>query len=669
MDIRPRVAVRRQHYCTVLIAILFLCLFAAGPLAAQAPAPTSASPKTAYAEKPSLLSSSAHDLTAEDVGAFFDGVVPLQLQREDIAGAVVLVVKDGKVLFTRGYGYSDVAKRTPVSPDGTHFRPGSISKLFTWTAVMQLVEEGKINLDADVNQYLDFKINEKFGKPITMRNILTHTSGFEETIDRLFIADAKDLVSLGDYVKAHQPERIFPPGTTPAYSNYATSLAGYIVERVSGQPFNDYVDQHIFAPLGMVRSTFRQPLPDALKPMMSNGYSVASKPPKRYEVVQAWPAGSTALTAVDISRFMLAHLQDGQYQGAQILKPETARLMHTRAYENHPALSAMALGFYEENSNGHHIIGHGGDTNYFHSDLHLMLDSGVGFFVSYNSAGKGENSPRTYLWRAFLDRYFPYQNAAGQKPASYGEDIKSIEGRYLLSRRLETNFMRIFSVATDASIYSNSDGTISISMFKDLNGQPKRYEEISPLVFREVHGQSLLAFKRGSDGALVAAIDYPFMVFTKAHGSDNNLLVYVVGGFSLTVIVLTLLFWPVGALVRRHYGKRLELHARFASLRLATRLTCVAQVLLLVSFGVIIARISDDLGSISGLYWVVRLGQVCGVLGILGSNVAVYYAGRSWSETARGFWSRIGDSLTALACVSFSWLAVVFHLLKWSLRY
>ena len=201
-------------------------------------------------------------------------------------------------------------RKSPVKPDATLFRPGSISKLFTWTAVMQLSEQGKLDLDRDVNEYLDFKIPEAFGKPITLKNILTHTPGFEEQIKDLFGGEKSP--NLGEYVRDHIPNRIYPPGTVPAYSNYGTALAGYIVERVSGQTFEDYVSEHIFKPLGMNSSSFAQPLPADLAPNMSNGYLLGSDKPKPFEVVGPYPAGSLSSTAADMSKFMLAHLQLGK---------------------------------------------------------------------------------------------------------------------------------------------------------------------------------------------------------------------------------------------------------------------------------------------------------------------------------------------------------------------
>ena len=372
-------------------------------------------PKSASA--PATSSPSAPPLTSDDVSAFLDGVVPMQLKRENIAGATVIIVKDGKVLYESGYGYADVDKKTPVTPQ-TLFRPGSISKLFTWTAVMQQVELGKIDLDRDINDYLDFKIPATYPKPITMRDLMTHTPGFEEAVKDLIVTKGAKPVSIGEFLKTHMPQRVYPPGSTPAYSNYGATLAGYIVERVSGIPFDDYVEKNIFLPLGMTHTSFRQPLPAALKPMISNGYALGSGDSKPYEIIAAEPAGSSATSAEDISHFMLAHLQNGEYNGVHILKPETVELMHSRQFGANPELLHMCLGFYEQTRNGHRMFGHGGDTQYFHSDLFLMPDQNLGFYVSYNSAGRGETEQRSNLFNAFLDRYYPYAIPASVKQAN-----------------------------------------------------------------------------------------------------------------------------------------------------------------------------------------------------------------------------------------------------------
>lgn len=648
------------------IGVLFSCSVV---LAAQGPKPAVPKPEP----KPENVPAPAitpPEMSQQDVRAFLDGIMPQQLAREDIAGVVISVVKDGKVLFAKGYGYSDVEKKKLVSPEDTLFRPGSISKLFTWTSVMQLVEQGKLDLDRDVNDYLDFKIPATHPKPITLRNIMTHTPGFEESVQELFVADAKDLQPLGPYLKNHLPTRIFPPGTTPAYSNYATALAGYVVQRISGQDYFDYVDEHIIKPLGMTHSTFRQPLPDALAPLMSKGYEVASQPAKKFEFVEAAPAGSSSVSAMDMTHFMIAHLQDGSYEGTQILKPETTQLMHSPQFQNLADMNAMCLGFYEETRNGRRIIGHGGDTQYFHSDLHLMPDAHLGFFISYNSAGKGEISTREAVWHAFLDRYFPIELQDPPAQSTAAKDAADVSGHYIVSRRSQDNILSVLNVVGEAKIFRNDDGTISSKALKDMNGQPKRFSEIGPMMFRDINGQDRVAFKRDASGNLVGIIDFPFMVFQKASAWQNSAFQLPLIISSLVVLILAVLLWPIAALIRWHYAKPLTLTPQQKRLRLLARLVSVAFILFFVGYVVFFSMALKDIGMLSpkGNPWL-RLIQLFGWLGVLGSVIVLYNALRSWQDPARWLWSRIGDTLLALSCVGVICFVFTWHLLHWSLRY
>ncbi len=610
-----------------------------------------------------------HELASKDLEAFLDGLMPAQLEREDIAGAVVAVVKDGKVLFAKGYGFSDVAKRKPVSPTETLFRPGSTSKLFTWTAVMQLVEQGKLDLDRDVNDYLDFKIPPAFGKPITLRNILTHTPGFEETAKELFVADATKIRPLGEYLRDHIPARIFPPGITPAYSNYATAVAGYVVQRVSGKPFEQYIADNIYTPLGMNHTTFVQPLPPNLSPLMSNGYQRASKEAKPYEFVQAFPAGSVATSAADMCIFMMAHLQDGRWNDKQILKPETAKLMHARAFGSDPRLNGMALGFYEETRNGHRIIGHGGDTLYFHSDLHLIHDSNVGFFVSYNSAGKGEVSGRTILFEKFLDRYFPYKSPAAAAVASAKEDAQQVAGLYVGSRRGEKSFLKITELFGQPKAFFNSDGTLSIDPLKGTNGELKRYVEISPLLYREVNGQDLIGFHKNSNGLTEFSIDFPFFVFERAGTLDNKYFNFAIIIPSLLLIALAVLFWPVGAAIRWHYGTKLDLTAPEKRLRLTVRIACILDLVFVIGWVVFISG-TNEVANLSRsrdpfLYSL----EILGVMAALGTLIVVLNALRSWVKAGKWMWAKLFDVALAFACLGFTWFIWHWNLINFNLKY
>lgn len=649
----------RNHWRAALI-LFFLC---SAPVRAQKEGVPAVPQNTATPV------AAVHSLTAPDVETFLDGFVPLQLEQDDIAGATISIVKDGKVLFAKGYGYADVEKKHPVVADTTLFRPGSISKLFTWTAVMQLAEQGKLDLDRDVNAYLDFKIPEAFGKPITLKNLLTHTPGFEEVIKDLFV-DASKQMSLGQYLKTHIPRRIYPPGTVSAYSNYGAGLAGHIVERVSGRPFNQYVDENIFKPLGMMHSTFDQPLPNSLAAQMSKGYRSASDRPKPFEVVGPAPAGSLTSSATDMARFMTAHLQGGQYGDARILRPETVTLMHSRAYTLNPAANGMDYGFYEESRNGHRIIGHSGDTEAFHSSLHLIPDANLGFFVSYNSAGIGKVEARGQLWSAFLNRYFPGPPAP-QTLATAKEDAKSVAGSYLGSRRAEGSLLRTASVLGEIIVTPAADGTITTSLLKSANGKPMKLREVAPLVFRNVDGDDDLAFQRNSAGRMeVMYTTYPVFIFQRVGlGQDRKVLLPVVI-VSLSLMALTLLLWPVAALVRRHYGRKLELTPQQRRLRLAVKIVVALDILFVVSLvGIVVSGLSNVAAFNSGLDKWIYLAQLIGVLGAVGTLVVLYDAIKSWLDQGRSIWYKLNATILALACLGLLWFVFVGNLLRFTSKY
>ena len=615
---------------------------------------------------------SSHELTATDLETFLDGLMPLQLEHADIAGAVVAVVKDGKLLFAKGYGYSDYEKKAPVSPENTLFRPGSISKLFTWTSVMQLVEQGKLDLDRDVNTYIDFKIPATFGKPTTLRDIMTHRPGLEETIKDLFVASEKDMRPLSQYLPTHLPHQIYPPGTIPAYSNYATTVAAYIVQRVSGEQFDDYVEAHVIKPLGMAHATFRQPLPESLKPLMSNGYHLASEGAKGFEFIQVAPAGSLSASAESMSHFMIAHLQNGRYEGAQILKPETAVQMHQRQQGWPAPMDAMCLGFYEESRNGQRIIGHGGDTEWFHSDLHLLLDSNVGFFVSYNSAGKDEVSPRGVLFDKFMDRYFPVPAPNEPVLSSAAQDARSVAGPYKISRRFETNVLSVLTILGEAKVVADpKDNTIYIDdFFKDPNGQPKHFREVSPMLFRAVNGTEKLDFVKDTNGRWLLYLDYPFMLFQQVDSTlDLKKVNYVVIGFSVVVIALTLLFWPVAAILRKHYGKPLTLSESARRTRMVMYVVCA----LIIGFLVALAFLLNDLEKPGGLGsagdFKIHLLQLLGLVTGVGALAAIYNAVKSWRDMQQWFWYKLWNALLAVACVGFFWFIYHWHLLNFNLNY
>ena len=644
----------------------------------QTPAAASSAPATPVADSASSMApkDAAPALTSQDLGGFFDALVPYMLKRNDIAGGVVAVVKDGRVIFAHGYGYADVANRTPVVPDRTLFRVGSTSKLFTWTSVMQLVAAGKIDLDRDVNDYLDFKIPPRFGKPITMRDLMTMTPGFAETLHNLMVATPARLVSLRQYLVEHLPPRIFPPGKVVAYSNYGAALAGYIVQRVSGQPFDDYVRDHILKPLGMNHSTFDQPLPAALRGDLATAYiTVGGKTIVPFEPVQAWPAGSLTSSATDMAKFMIAQLQNGQYDGASILPPATVALMHSHQYSAAPGMNGYDLGFYQENSHGLRIIGHGGDTVAFHSDLHLLLDKDVGIFMSFNSAGKAPNGTaegvRTELFQAFLDRYFPYQPPAQPTLATAKSDAARVAGWYWSSRR-EDSALRLLFLLGQTHVVAQPDGTITVDMLRQPSGALKHWREVGPLTYRELDGQGKLRFVANSDGSIRWWVGdtIPVMVMQPVHGLQQHGRFVLLTDVAIAVFLATLLVWIGGAIARRRFRRPLRFGSNQSRLRLASRIGVILQLAVVVGWLVLLVKLSNPLtlfhtdfgGYLTVLY-------VLGVLAIAGGIAIVLEAGWRVARGPGGVLCRAGEALLALCAIYGIWAIVACGLVNFNTHF
>jgi CubicO group peptidase (beta-lactamase class C family) len=644
-----------------------------GSGAAAAPAAVIAPPAlTGAADTSAAIPQSV--LTKDDLDTFFDGLVPYGITRGNIAGGVIVVVKDGHVLFAKGYGSANVAERKPVVVDATLFRVASITKLFTWTSVMQLVEQGKLDLDRDVNEYLDFKILPGFGKPITLRNLMTHTAGFEETFAGGQVQKYDQLVSLREYLIKHQPARIFPPGELVAYSNYGADVAGYIVERVSGEPFADYVTNHILKPLRMDHSTIREPLPPALLKNLSEGYLTASdEKPFPFQILGAVPAGGLDTTGTDMATFMMAQLQNGSYDGVQILKPETAVLMHSPQSTMAPGMNGFDLGFYQENRNGLRIVSHGGDLAAYHSELYLLLDKNVGVFMSFNSQGtNGEvGKLRVALFRAFLDHYFPYSPPEEKTVTDPQRDAARVSGWYQNSRRMEDVLRWVF-VLGQSHVTSRPDGTIEVSALTDYSGTPKRWREVGPLTYRDERSQAHLKFVADTEGHIrywISDDSLPVVVSLRSHGLYQfSLLKTFIIGF-ISVLVLTLLIWGGGAIIRRRFRAPLVLTPLQSRLRLASRLGVVTLVLLVGWCVVLIFALNGD-GGLFGVFTALLLAlYVLGLVAILGALAILLWAWLRCTRGPGGWLVRTGEGVLSLAALYGLWLIFALGLANFNLHY
>lgn len=615
-----------------------------------------------------------HELTRMDLESWLDGYFPYALARDDIAGAAVVVVRGGEIVALRGYGLADVATCRRVDPEVTLFRTGSVGKLFTWTAVMQQVEAGRLELDRDVNDYLDFRIPPRDGKPVTLRNLMTHTPGFEEAIKRLVTDRPERLATPEAYLKAWTPERIFPPGEVPAYSNYGVTLAGYLVERVSGESYDAYVERHIFEPLGMARSTTRQILPEAFREHVSQGYMLGSAPARPFELFGVSPAGGSTTTVADMARFMIAWLQEGELEGARILTAETARQALGTRHPIVPPLNGMLLGFFEQGFGGRRIVGHDGDSQYFHSSLNLYPDEDVGVYLVINSTGRDGAAailPASFI-SGFSDRYFPepaIESTVGAAAAA--AHARQMAGTYMSSRGQESNFFSVLGFLTQVKVAVDEDGGLLVPALLDARGEPMKWREVRPYVWQQVGGKERLAARVERGRIEMFSVDSasPFLVMLPAPWWKSTAVFGPLLVAAIAVILASVLAWPVTAMLRRHY--RLW-PANAGTPGLSHRLSRIAAagtLAALAGWTALFAQLNGNIFAFSPALdpWIALLKVATAILCGGGMVVAAWdmrrgRSGRNWAT--RG-WSL----LLVLAFVILLWLATVLKLAGFGTNY
>jgi CubicO group peptidase (beta-lactamase class C family) len=636
----------------ILIAWLSLCLSLAAAVA-QEPKKDAQATTPPAAETTLIKPGNVAD--AADLEAFFDGVLPVQMESKHIAGAVVAVVVGDKLVFSKGYGYADVDTRQKVDPDKTMFRIASISKLFTWTAAMQQFEEGKLDLDADVNKYLkDVQIPATFEQPVTLKHLMAHTPGFDDWVIGLFGHKAEDVHPLTQVLKDQMPSRVRPPGTLPSYSNHGTAMAGAVVASVSGLPWEDYVEQRLLQPLGMQHTLVRQPTEDKLPPELSKGYKWEGGrfKSKGFEYIPAAPAGCISASAGDMAKFMLAHLHDGQLGTAHILKSETAKLMHSPMSRPNPKTSAMCYGFWEQECNGQRVIGHGGDTMWFHSLLQLIPERGVGIFVSYNTDTSG--GEREALFNAFMRRYFPAPDSPRvQASAEFAERAKRITGEYASTRYSHTSLTKLSALLGVIKVASNKDDTITLS----APFGSRRLVEVEPYVFRELNGSRKVVFQEDRDGdiAYIFMADAPAISAVRRLWYERQDVQLGLLAGCLAVFASALLFWPALAFtVRGGVTPQIKRNWRSGLLSCLAWLSCLASLGFVVGVGIVLVDPEEiAFGVTPMLKKLLALPQVCVALAavtVLGCLIA--WINRYWRVSGR-----LHYTLVALAGVGFvAWL-------------
>jgi CubicO group peptidase (beta-lactamase class C family) len=625
------------------------------PVFGQPPPPQPKSSADSPAPRPGQVADPA------DLEAFFDGVIQVQRESKHIAGAVVAVVVADKLVFAKGYGYADVATRRKVDPDKTLFRIASISKLFTATAVMQQVEEGKLDLDTDVNKWLqDVQIPPAYGRPITLTHLLTHTPGFDDQVIGLFGRDPESVRPLADVLRTQMPTRVRPPGVIASYSNHGTAIAGYAVACVSGLSWEDYTEQRILKPLGMDHTLVRQPAEDQLPADLSRGYKWQSGhfEAKGFEYIPSAPAGCISTTAADAARFMRAHLNDGRLGDGRILKPETARRMRKALFRHDPKTSAMCYGFMESRRHGLRIVGHGGDTFWFHSLMQLIPERQVGLFVSYNtdtSAGAREE-----LFDAFLRRYFPEPDPPRLEASDgFQERAQRLAGEYGMTRYSHSTPAKLSALVSVFKVSVNPDDTLTVGTLRSST----RYAEVEPLVFRELDGTRKVVFQEDDNGRVLYLFlaDAPPLSAIRREWYERSVVHLGLAAGCLAILASALFFWPVIAFSVRGLSSPRINRTRFSGL-----LSCLGWCSGLVSLGVVVGlafALSDPNEIAFGLTPLARgvlattqFAALLAALTVLGCIPAWRY--RYWRLSGR-----LHFTLVALAGVGFTGLLYYWNLL------
>ncbi len=596
------------------------------------------------------------------LGAFLDGAFQQFIDELHVPGAVVAVIKNGRVLYAHGYGYADVQKRTPVDPATSLFRIGSTSKLFTWTAVMQLVQQGKLDLDADVNTYLkDFKIPATFSKPVTLRSLMTHSPGFEDgALGYLIANDSTQVKSIDETLKEHIPARVRPPLVLSSYSNYGAALAGLIVQNVSGVPFNDYIQRNILEPLDMHHTTFQEPLPANLKPdgVTAYVYDNGVYEPKPFEYVGGFrPAGSVSASALDMTHFMIAHLQDGRYGDKRILDSATAERMHTRNFANDPRLPAMALGFYEQRMGGVRVIGHEGDTQYFHTAMFIVPTAQVGIFMSY--VGTGAEPLREGILQSFFDRYFPAPDVAAYTPPdSFATMAAKYTGSYRFARHSTTKIDKALMVAGPSIEVSVLPKERRL-MVTGLGEHPAQFAPLGDGLFGQVGGGYTIGFTQDSSGAVTRmSVDaLPFMGTERVPFHDSPSLWHFLLGISTLIFLCALLtlFYR-----RKQIKPMTPEQKRVVRLSLAT---AIWYFLTLIVIGAVVATSMSELGG--AIPTSLKLALVMPIVFVLLTIALLAGAVLAWTRSYWRFWQRIRFTTFVLAAVAISVFFANWNLLGW----
>ncbi|MFC4587697.1 serine hydrolase domain-containing protein [Sphaerisporangium corydalis] len=587
------------------------------------------------------------------VAGFFDGALPGGLRREGVPGAVVSVVSGGRTVFAKGYGLADVARGVGFDASRSLVRIASITKLFTWTAVMQQVQAGRLDLDVDVNRYLrTFTIPATFAAPVTLRTLMGHTAGFEDRFVGTGARTAAEVPPLGEYLAAHVPARVRPPGEVSAYSNYGAALAGYIVSQVSGEPFDRYVQRHLLDPLKMGHSTAAEPVPGPLAADLARSYLPGAVPvPFTFDPMT--PDGSISATAADMAHFMIAHLGGGRFGDAAILDPATAALMFQRSSGNDPRLGGYAHGFQDRVFNGHRVLMHDGGWEGFLSVLMLVPGCDLGVFVSVNGVA---DAGLQKVIDGFFDRFAPagaVPDSPGPVPPPGTRPAAPLAGLYERTRHGESTIEKILVLLGPARVAVRGDGVVR---FQDKDWSPQ-----ADGAYALADGSDRLVFLSGAGGRRYVATDRgsAFELMSVWRTPAVNLPVLLV----FAVVALSVLAVPVAGVWRRARRRPVRTGGAWRVARWLGAGACGAGLGFLVALGVWLSGDTD--GFLFGAPVGFRVLFVVPVVVLAMAGAAAVLTVRGWRGPGAGVVARVHQVVVLAGLSGLVWFLWQWNLIGW----
>ena len=645
---------------TVVVLVLVAILVSAPAIATGATHPVRSTDRAEQIEPIDLSD-------RDEFERWLDETMADQLERHHVPGAAVVVVRDDAVFLAKGYGDADLESGRPVLANETVFSIGSTGKLVTWTAVMQGVEDGRLELDRNVNEYVTdsaVTVPDTYPEPVTLEHLGTHSAGFEDTLDGMIVDEPGEIRPTEEILAEHRPARVRPPGEFVAYSNYGTALAGHVLAEQYDTSFVEYVDGRIFTPLEMGDTTYAQPLPARLEPRRAIGYTYQNGDYRAHPpLIWTLPpeGGSFRTTGTDMGRFMLAHLNEGTYGSERILEAESVEDMHRRHFTKSrdvPELNGMAYGFIEMDRNGERIVGHWGDTPRFKSLLALFPERDVGLFVVYNAPG---GAPARFdLLDAFTDRYYPRSDAPlVDPPVGAVERAAALTGDYRSLTISESSWQRILGVTTRTyTVRATEDGYLTT---RRLGEGTRRWVERRPGVYEAVGGDERLVFQFGEDGRATHLFRGAFgpATYERVPWYESLTVLQSILATGVLGFVSVLLLW-IGAPIRRRVRDHTAPTDRE---RLARGLLGVVSLLWLVVLVIFLFAWINLNSEVASPSLALQTGKVLRYVALLGTVGAVVATGVAWRE---GYWTlplRLHYAVVTLLAVLFAWQLSLLRIL------